>query len=294
MPKNFDLNLTATEASGPDFSRGSIFFVGTTTVILRYAGFTILMDPNFLHAGDHVHLGYGLTSKRLTNPAIELDELPPLDLCLLSHMHEDHFDQVVAARLDRDLPIITTAQAKAELIQKEFLYVYGLDTWDSVSVSKGEANLRITAMPGMHAPGLISFAFPPVMGSMLEFEKARKHLLRLYIIGDTLIFEGLKEIPRRYQDIDIMLLHLGGTRLLGLMVTMDAEQGIEAISLIQPHHTVPIHFNDYPIFKSPLNDFVKAVEKAGLSARVTYLRHGETYRFSVPSKRSGGWWNKTL
>jgi|GEM_PF-6297385 len=37
----------------PDFGNGSIFFVGTATVILRYAGFTILTDPNFLHAGDH-------------------------------------------------------------------------------------------------------------------------------------------------------------------------------------------------------------------------------------------------
>ncbi len=49
-----------------DFGRGSVFFVGTATVIIRYAGFTILTDPNFLHAGDHVHLGYGLTSERLT------------------------------------------------------------------------------------------------------------------------------------------------------------------------------------------------------------------------------------
>ena len=40
----------------------TVSFVGTATVILRYAGFTILTDPNFLHAGDHVHLGYGLTA----------------------------------------------------------------------------------------------------------------------------------------------------------------------------------------------------------------------------------------
>ena len=40
----------------PDFGSGSIFFVGNATVVIRYAGFTILTDPNFLHAGDHVHL----------------------------------------------------------------------------------------------------------------------------------------------------------------------------------------------------------------------------------------------
>src|SRR5437764_6495218 len=103
-----------------DYRRGSIFFVGTATVIIRYAGFTILTDPNFLHRGDHVHLGYGLRSKRLTDPAIELEQLPGIDLVLLSHMHEDHFDRVVQERLDRKLPIVTTPHAAGELSELGF------------------------------------------------------------------------------------------------------------------------------------------------------------------------------
>lgn len=81
----------------------SIQFVGTATVILRHAGFTVLTDPNFIHAGDHVHLGYGITSERLKDPAIAFEDLPPIDLVLLSHLHEDHFDRLVAERLDRAL-----------------------------------------------------------------------------------------------------------------------------------------------------------------------------------------------
>lgn len=45
----------------------SIFFVGAATTVIRYGGFTLLTDPNFLHAGDHAHLGYGLTSEHKTN-----------------------------------------------------------------------------------------------------------------------------------------------------------------------------------------------------------------------------------
>ena len=52
--------------TAPNFETGSIFFVGNATVILRYGGFTVLTDPNFLHQGDHAHLGYGLKSLRLT------------------------------------------------------------------------------------------------------------------------------------------------------------------------------------------------------------------------------------
>ena len=67
----------------PDFRNGSLFFIGNATVLLRHAGFTILTDPNFLHQGDHVHLGYGIHSARRTNPAMELEELPPIDLVIL-------------------------------------------------------------------------------------------------------------------------------------------------------------------------------------------------------------------
>jgi L-ascorbate metabolism protein UlaG (beta-lactamase superfamily) len=95
-------------------------------VILRYAGFTILTDPNFLHAGDHVHLGYGLTSERLTEPAINIEDLPPIDLCVLSHYHGDHFDQLVEEKLDKDLPIVTTTAAVAELEARNFRKESGL------------------------------------------------------------------------------------------------------------------------------------------------------------------------
>jgi hypothetical protein len=56
MPTIKQINLPSPQTSNPDFTRGSIFFVGTATVILGCGGFTILTDPNFVHAGDHVHL----------------------------------------------------------------------------------------------------------------------------------------------------------------------------------------------------------------------------------------------
>ncbi len=72
MSENREMMLPSV-MDGADFQHGSIFFVGTATVLVRYAGFTILTDPNFLHSGDHVHLGYGLTSRRLTNPALDIE-----------------------------------------------------------------------------------------------------------------------------------------------------------------------------------------------------------------------------
>mgnify|MGYP002780971425 CR=1 FL=1 len=264
---------------------GSIFFIGTATVILRFGGFTILTDPNFLHAGDHVHLGYGLTSERLTEPAIDIDELPPLDLCVLSHYHGDHFDQIVEEKLNKDLPIVTTKAAVAELEARDFTGGIGLDTWDFTEFVKDPVRLRITSMPGQHGPGVVDLAMPDVMGSILDFEREGENILRLYISGDTLVIDDLQEIPRRFPGIDIGLFHLGGTRVLGILVTMDDEQGVEAVKIIDPETAIPIHYNDYDVFKSPLEDFQKAAKAAGLEEKMVYLAHGETYEFTARNQR---------
>ena len=152
MPKTTELSLAPTADASADYSAGSIFFVGTTTVILRYAGFTILTDPNFLHAGDHAHLGYGLTAQRLTEPALDIEDLPPLDFCVLSHYYGDHFDQVAEEKLQKDLPIVTTQHAASELEDKGFTATIALDTWDSAVVDKGDARVRVTSTPAKHGP----------------------------------------------------------------------------------------------------------------------------------------------
>ena len=280
------LTLSGEGAASPEFGAGSIFFVGTATVILRYAGFTILTDPNFLHAGDHVHLGYGLTAERLTNPALDIEQLPALDFVVLSHYHGDHFDRVAEEKLRKDVPIITTEHAASELKDKGFTAPVALDTWQGVTVEKNGARVRVSSMPGRHGPPVVEKFLPPVMGSMLEFENATgKTVLRLYITGDTLVFDELKEIPQRYPDIDLGLYHLGGTTIMGILLTMDAEQGIEAVRIVNPKKVIPIHYNDYEVFKSPLEDFKRAAEAAGLTERMIYLSHGETYDFEVPQSR---------
>jgi L-ascorbate metabolism protein UlaG (beta-lactamase superfamily) len=266
----------------PDFRHGSLFFVGTATMLLRYAGFTILTDPNFLHQGEKIHLGYGLHTTRLTVPAMEIEDLPSLDLVVLSHLHEDHFDRVAAEKLDKSVPIVTTRQAAQALDQLGFRATRTLDKWQGINISKGAATLRLTAMPARHAPGLLSRLLPSVNGSLLEFGTAQDQVtFRVYITGDTLLDEQLQEIPRRYNDIDLALLHLGGTRIMGLMLTMDGKQGAEALRIIAPHTAIPIHYNDYPVFKSPLKDFRDAVAAAGLEHKVYYIYHGETYNFEV-------------
>jgi len=62
---------------------------------------------------------------------------------------------------------------------------------------------------------------------------------------------------------------------------MNGKQGAKALEIIAPHRAIPVHFNDYNVFKSPIEDFIKAVNEKGLSRCVTYLSPGELYDFEV-------------
>jgi L-ascorbate metabolism protein UlaG (beta-lactamase superfamily) len=95
--------------------------------------------------------------------------------------------------------------------------------------------------------------------------------------------DRIAEVPHRFPDIDLCLIHLGGTRVAGILLTMDAEQGVRFLQIVKPKTAVPIHFNDYTVFKSPLDDFRAAAAKAGLESEIRYVAHGET--ITLPSPR---------
>ncbi|MFD0662498.1 MBL fold metallo-hydrolase [Thermocatellispora tengchongensis] len=94
----------------------------------------------------------------------------------------------------------------------------------------------------------------------------------------------LDEIPRRFPDIDLGIVHLGGTRLLGLVtVTMDGEQGANWVDLIRPRKVLPVHYDDYTVFHSSLGDFREHMEQTAYGGRVAYLRRGESLEIAPSS-----------
>lgn len=262
-----------------DAAEASVLFVGTATTVISYAGFTVLTDPNFLHRGQRAFLGKGLTAVRLTDPALRVDELPPLDVMVLSHLHGDHFDRVARRGLPHELPVVTTGQAARRLRRYGFEQARALATWDTQTVRRGAATLQITALPARHAFGVVERLLPPVIGSLLEFRPPDGDPLRIYVSGDTLVHDELADIRRRHPDIDLAILHLGGTRIFGLLVTMDGAQGVQALRLVQPRQALPVHYDDYKVFRSPLRDFRAALEAAGLDLPVSYLARGESLRW---------------
>jgi len=115
---------------------------------------------------------------------------------VLSHLHEDHYDKLVAEKLNRSIPIISTSHATEKLSEAGHSELYPLETWEKLEIKKDGKNITITSMPGKHTLGLFDKAndllnaIPPVMGSLITFDS-----FTMYISGDTLYYDELK-VPR--------------------------------------------------------------------------------------------------
>ena len=251
-------------------------FGGNATMLLRIGPFTVLTDPNFLHRGQKARLGYGLRAKRLTEPALQPTQLPTLDAILLSHMHGDHWDRIATKSLPKGTPVVTTPEAAKCLAGRGFTETADLEAWQVSEFTSGGEVLRITSVPGVHGPGPLARVLPQVMGSVVELVRGGETTWRGYISGDTLFRPALGEVLERCGPLDVLIPHLGGTRALGLTVTMDGRQGADLVELLKPPVTVPIHFDDYDRFKSPLGDFVTEVARRQLPGELRTVHRGDT------------------
>ena len=109
-------------------------WLGHATVLLRVGGMTVLTDPVLM---SRVGVGLGLCTggpRRFVAPALAINELPKLDLILLSHAHYDHLDRPTLGRLPKGTPVVTAHHTRDLVTDLGFRNVHELRWGESVDV----------------------------------------------------------------------------------------------------------------------------------------------------------------
>ncbi|UMG94280.1 MBL fold metallo-hydrolase [Nocardioides sp. TF02-7] len=257
--------------------------VGGPTLLVEIAGRRLLTDPTFDRPGGHYDFGWGTSSDKLAGPALDVDELPPLDAVLLTHDHHaDNLDRTGRELLARVPTVVTTRSGARRLRLPD---VRGLRPGATTALeAAGRPPVTVTATPARHGPPLSR----PVVGEVVGFE-VRSGTESLWITGDTVLSRAVRRTARALaadpvDPIDVVVVHAGGVRfpVTGpLRYTMTGRRAVELVALTGARTAVPVHVDGWSHFV----DGRAGVERA-VAAAAGHVR--DRLRWLVPggSRRS--------
>jgi len=128
----------------------TLAWLGHATVLINFFGVKILTDPAlFPRIGIRLP-GFTIGPKRLTAPALEAEELPKIDLILLSHAHFDHLDLRTLRCFDKNTAVITARATRDLLRRTRFRDITELDWGETKSLQAATGNIDITALAVNH------------------------------------------------------------------------------------------------------------------------------------------------
>jgi L-ascorbate metabolism protein UlaG (beta-lactamase superfamily) len=252
--------------------------ISTATMLLEIGSLRLLTDPVFDPAGGHYFFGYGTHSIKLTEPAIRAENLGKLDAILLSHdHHEDNLDLAGRALLPLAGKVITTS-AGAKRLKGNAI---GLRTWQSTMLEAQDTKITITAAPAHHGTWGSHIIVGATTGFILQWE-GQKHGA-LYISGDTVWFNGLREIGERFR-IGTAILHIGAARfpIMGpLRFTLNAREAVHIFHALKPQRIFPIHYEGWEHFKETGAAAGKVFEAADIRDHIQWLPIGQPVEVEI-------------
>jgi L-ascorbate metabolism protein UlaG (beta-lactamase superfamily) len=171
----------------------TLAWLGHATVLINFFGVTILTDPA-LFARIGIRLpGFTIGPKRLTAPALEFQELPKIDLVLLSHAHFDHFDLRTLRCFDENTSVIT-ARATSDLLRRtQFRDITELDWGEGKTFKTAAGEIDIGAVAVKHwGARKQRDDYRGYNGYLLE-----RNRRRIIFAGDTAMTDSFAELRRR-------------------------------------------------------------------------------------------------
>ena len=238
-----------------------ITYVNHSTFLIQVGGINILTDPVWSERTSPFQFA---GPKRMRPPGIKFEDLPKIDIVLLSHNHYDHLDLPVMMKIFQihKPKIITPLGVKAFLERNKISGHGDLDWWDEVGLND---SLKIQAVPAQHFSGRGTFDRDATLWCGYVIKRKEGNI---YFVGDTGYNEKtFKEIGDRCAPIAVALVPIGAYKPQWFMspIHCSPEEAVKIHIEVKAKVSIADHYGTFPLAddgeEDPKVELTKALEK---------------------------------
>ena len=266
-----------------DDSTITVAWIGHATVFINFFGTKIITDPVF---SERVGVNLlGLTTlgpKRLYAPAVRFEDLPPVDIILLSHGHMDHLDIPTIELFDGNIPVVMAKNTTDILQNTPRKSVIELDWGQQAKV----LDIEVEAGEVQH----FGWRFPWENDRSRGFWSGRSYNAYLlskngrHIVfgGDTAYHEHFRTLGERGISVDLAIMPIG-TYEPWIRNHCNPEQAIEMSGHMNAKAILPIHWNTFVMSDEPVEEPIQRFKAAlaDVPERIALEAIGQTWTLPV-------------
>ena len=256
-----------------DDARLTLAWLGHATVLINFFGINILTDPAlFPRIGIRLP-GITIGPKRLTAPALEVRELPRIDLVLLSHAHFDHFDLRTLHQFGSNTVVITAPGTSDLLRWTRLREITELPWGQATEIQRASGSLKVRAIRVKHwGARLRRDCYRGYNGYVLE-----RNGRRIIFGGDTAQTDSFAELnDGRPFDLAIMAI---GAYNPWIRSHASPEQVVGMCNDAGVEHIMPVHHQTFRLSFEPLREPIERFEAAlhNEPRRIALREIGQTF-----------------
>jgi L-ascorbate metabolism protein UlaG (beta-lactamase superfamily) len=252
-----------------------VTFINHSTFLIQMPSINILTDPIYSERASPVSFA---GPRRVRQPGVRLEDLPRIDVVLLSHDHYDHLDLPTLKRLEsQHRPLFLSGLGNRRLLASAGLSkIHELDWWDS-----NDCGVRITMTPAQHFSARTLWDRNNTLWGGFLIEAGKK----IYFAGDTAYTGYFRQIRERFGPVDLALLPIGAYEPRWFMrdVHVNPAEALQAHLDLQAKASIAMHFGTFALADEGICDPVDALQQALSEKNVSafefqVLEFGGSYR----------------
>ena len=257
----------------------SITWLGHATFLIRLNGVTILTDPFLTEFASPL---WEFGPRRYVQPGISLDNLPAIDMIVVSHNHLDHLDAetIEFFREKEKIHVFVPLGLKPFFKDRGYTNIKELDWHESASYG----GIELMALPAVHFSGRGLNDKNETLWCSWSISSSSG---KLFFSGDTAYSPTIfKTIGKEDGPYDLALVSIGAykTRESGPASHLTPEEAVQVRIDTKSTTAVAMHWgtielSDEPLWEPPVR-FKKAAQDSGISGEQTWvMKIGESRQF---------------